>query len=142
MRAVIDTNVLIAALLWHGPPHALLACVRGGQLGLISSPKLLSELANVLARAKFDAIFARSNTSRENALTEVRRLAEVIDPPALTQAVCRDPDDDELLALAVASQADLIASGDNDPLVLLQFDGIPILDPVRALARLGIIAKG
>jgi len=32
MRAVLDTNVLIAGLFWHGPPHALLTHVRGGTL--------------------------------------------------------------------------------------------------------------
>ena len=91
MRAVIDTNVLLAALLWYGPPHALLALVRSGSLGLVSSPALLAELADVLGRSRFDAILVRSKTSRENALAEVRQLAEVIEPPPLPQPVCRDP---------------------------------------------------
>ena len=38
MRAVIDTNVLVAGLLWHGAPHVLLERVRDGALGLVSSP--------------------------------------------------------------------------------------------------------
>jgi uncharacterized protein len=86
-------------------------------------------------------IFQRSNTSRAKALAEVRQLAEVIDPPPLTQPVCRDPDDDEVLALAIAAQADLIVSGDNDLLVLQQFRGIPILSPAQAEARPGATGK-
>ena len=64
MRAVIDTNVLMAALLWRGPPHALLEHVRAGTVSLVSSPALLAELADVIRRAKFDAILTRTNTSR------------------------------------------------------------------------------
>ncbi len=54
MRAVIDTNVLVSGLFWHGPPHMLLEHVRDGALDLISSPALLAELTNVLGRAKFE----------------------------------------------------------------------------------------
>ena len=68
MRAVIDTNVLIAGLLWRSSPHALLAHVRGGTLGLVSSPALLAELADVLGRSKFDAVLKRSKISREHLL--------------------------------------------------------------------------
>ncbi len=83
MRAVIDTNVLVSGLLWHGAPHMLLAQVRSGSLTLVSSPALLAELGNVMGRAKFEAIPARSNTSREATLDELQRLAELIEPPPL-----------------------------------------------------------
>ena len=135
MRAVIDTNVLLSALLWRGPPHALLEQARNGMVTLISSPALLAELAEVIARAKFNVIFARSNTSRAQTLAQVRQLAEVIDPPALAKPVCRDPDDDAVLALAIAAEADLIVSGDDDLLSLIHFEGIPILTPVQAFER-------
>ncbi len=75
VRAVIDVNVLIAGLLWHGPPHSLLTRMRGAALGLVSSPALLAELDGVLGRPKFDLALARSNTSREQALSELRQLA-------------------------------------------------------------------
>lgn len=134
MRAVIDANVLIASLLWHGPPHALLEQVRAGTLAMVSSPALLAELADVIGRAKFDAILIRTNTSRERALAEVRRLAEVLDPPPLPQPVCRDSDDDQVLALAIAAKVELIVSGDNDLLSLRSFHGIPIFAPAEAIA--------
>lgn len=136
MRAVIDTNVLVSGLLWHGAPHALLAHARAGRLGWISSPALLAELESVIGRAKFDAILARSATSREHTLAEVRQLAEVIEPPPLAVPVCRDPDDDAVLALAVAAQADMIVSGDEDLLALNRYQGIPIVAPAQALQRI------
>lgn len=137
MRAVVDTNVLVSGLLWHGAPHELLEQIRAGALALISSPALLAELETVIGRAKFDAILTRSNTSRARALVEVRQLAEVIEPPPLPQPVCRDPDDDRVLALAVAAQADLIVSGDDDLLALGSFHGIPIVTAVQAVERIG-----
>lgn len=142
MRAVIDTNVLVAALLWRGPAHALLEQVRAGTLAMVSSPALLAELADVIGRTKFDAILARTNTSRERSLAQVRQLAEVIEPPPLPQPVCRDPDDDQVLALAVAAKVDLIVSGDNDLLSLGSFGGVPILAPAQALGRIEATGTG
>jgi uncharacterized protein len=113
VRAAIDTNVLIAGLLWRGPPHALLEHVRAGTVSLVSSPALLAALA------------------------EVRQLAEVIEPPPLPQPVCRDPDDDQVLALALAAKVELIVSGDNDLLSLGTFEGIPIVAPAQAVALIG-----
>lgn len=135
MRAVVDTNVLLSALLWGGTPHALLEQVRNGTVTLISSPALLAELARVLDRPKFDVILLRTHTSRAQTLAEVRLLAEVIDPPPLAQPVCRDPDDDAVLALAIAAQTDIVISGDDDLLCLVSFGGIPILTPAQGLQK-------
>jgi putative PIN family toxin of toxin-antitoxin system len=129
--------VLVAALLWRGPPHALLGHVRAGTVSMISSPTLLAELAEVLGRTKFDSILARSKTSREDSLIEVRQLAEVIEPPPLPTPVCRDPDDDQALALALAGKADLIVTGDDDLLSLASFAGIAIVAPAEAVKRVG-----
>jgi uncharacterized protein len=128
VRAIIDTNVLLSGLLEH---------VRAGTLAMVSSPALLAELVDVISRPKFDSILVRSKTTREKLLTEVRQLAEVIEPPPLAAPVCRDPDDDEVLALALAAQVDLIISGDEDLLVLQVFEGIPILTPAMALQFIG-----
>ena len=133
MRAVIDTNVLLSGLLWRGAPHALIEHVQAGTLAMVSSPALLAELAEVIGRAKFDEILARSNTSRERSLAEMRQLAEVIVPPPLPQPVCRDPDDDHVLACALAAQADLIVSGDADLLNLREYRSIRIVAAAEAL---------
>lgn len=136
MRAVIDTNVLVSGLLWHGAPHTLLERVRAGGLTLVSSPALLAELEEVIGRAKFDAILTRSATSREDTLNELRQLAELIEPPPLPQPVCRDPDDDQVLALALAARVELIVSGDDDLLALGNFEAMPIVSPAQAVQRI------
>lgn len=141
MKAVIDTNVLIAALLWRGPPHALLEQVRVGTVSLVSSPALLAELADVLGRSKFDVILTRTNTSRERSLAEVRQLAEVIEPAPLPQPVCRDPDDDQVLALAIAAKVELVITGDDDLLSLGSFEGIAIVAPAQAMSLIEATGK-
>ncbi|MHB1587437.1 MAG: putative toxin-antitoxin system toxin component, PIN family [Acidiferrobacteraceae bacterium] len=133
MRAIIDTNVLVSGFFWRNTPHALPEHVRNGELTLVISPVLLAELADVMGRPKFDPILARSHTSRSYTLDALRRLAEVVEAPPLPQPVCRDPDDDEVLAAAISGQVDLIVSGDNDLLCLNQHRNIPILSPMDAL---------
>ena len=133
MRVVIDTNVLFSGLLWRGAPHDLIEAIRSGSVGLASSPALLNELDAVISRAKFNAILERSSTPRERTLSEVRQLAEIISPPPLPAPVCRDPDDDEVLAVAVAAQAELIVSGDDDLLALGSYAGIRIVTPGEAV---------
>ncbi len=135
MRAVIDTNVLLSALFWRGVPHNLLEHVHSGRLKLVSSPALLSEFAEVISRPKFDDILVRSGISRHRVLTELRQLAEEVVPLPI-QPVCRDADDDEVLATAMAGQADFIVTGDDDLLALKNYQHIPIITPAEAVKML------
>jgi len=137
VRAVIDTNVLLSGLLWHGTPHSLLEQVRGGKLVVVCSSDLLTELETVIDRPKFASILTRSNVSSTQLITGLRRLVELVEPPPLAAPVCRDPDDDAILALALAAQVDLVVSGDDDLLSLRHYRGIPIVTPAQALQRLG-----
>jgi putative PIN family toxin of toxin-antitoxin system len=139
VRTVVDTNVLISGVPWHGAPHEVIERVRDGTLSLIVSPYLLTEFARVLGRRKFERILRRSGLKLDDLLAELRQLADVVDPPPLSAPVSRDPDDDAVLALAVASQADLIVSGDRDLLALRQFKGVRIVSPAEAI-KLGVAA--
>jgi len=134
VRAVIDTNVLISAQFWRGAPHALFGHIREGDLTLILSPALLAEFAEVIGRPKFQTILRRTGRPQTQILAELLQLAEMIDPPSLAMPVCRDPDDDKLLALAVAAKADVIISGDQDLLSLGTFHNIRILNSAEVLA--------
>lgn len=138
MRAVIDTNVLVSGLFWHGAPHALLAQVRTGTLTLISSPALIAELSETISREKFRDILAQTGTDSGRILAEISLLVELVDPPPLLKPVSRDPDDDAVLALAIAARCDLVISGDQDLLVLGDYADIPIVTPAKALAMIGV----
>jgi len=94
VRVVFDTNVLVAALLWRGVPHQLLQRVRDGDVVLVTSPKLLEELDDVLRWTKCAAIPMKAETSAAGLLSKVRLLAALIEPTPLIPPVCCDPDDD------------------------------------------------
>ncbi len=136
MLLVIDTNVLLSGLFWRGPPHALVGKVRDGTADLALSPALIEELADVLARPKFAAILARTSRTPERILAELRALVDIVAAPPLPRPICRDPDDDAVLACALAARANLIVSGDDDLRTLATFESIPILSAAEALARL------
>jgi uncharacterized protein len=134
VRAVIDTNVLLSGLLWHGPPHALIEHVREGSLTLISSPALLAEFSEVIRRPKFRPILTRSVIDLDRLLGELQLLAELLDPPPLSARISRDPDDDAVLALAAVAGVDLVITGDADLLAITRYGNIRIVTPVEALA--------
>ena len=139
MRLILDTNVVMSALLWRGKPYQLLEAIRQrSNLQLYSSGALLEELADVLTRPSATKRLALIDRHAREVLLDYIAAVQVIEVAPLPRPVCRDPDDDVVLALALAASADLIVSGDNDLLVLDQFEGVPIVNAAQALLRLGI----
>lgn len=142
MRLVLDTNVVLSALLWHGTPHDLIsAAVRKEDTTLFSSRDLVRELAGVLQRRKFSEILKVSNTSTEEVLRLYTGFARVVKAKPLSEPVSRDPDDDAVLACALAANADLIVSGDKDLLALEKYNAIPIVRAAQALESLTATAR-
>ncbi len=133
-RIVVDTNALISRLLLPNstPGRAVRKIVDEAQL--LVSDATLTELADVLAREKFDAYI--SIEDRQEFFRLLSRVAEVI-AVSYTVRVCRDPKDDKFLELAIGGDADLIVTGDKDLLVIGSFHGIAIITPSGYLARLG-----
>jgi putative PIN family toxin of toxin-antitoxin system len=142
MRLVLDTNVVTSALLWRGIPYQLLQTIRQrSNLHLYSSAALLEELADVLTRRSLSKQLAAIDKQASDVLLDCATAVQIVNAAPLEQPVCRDPDDDDVLALALAAQADLIVSGDQDLLVLGQFEAIPIVTAREALERLGAAAS-
>ena len=83
MRLVLDTNVVLSALLWHGTPHELVAAGRKQEIIFCSSRELIRELAGVLKRRKFSEILKASNITVEEALRLYIGFARVVEakPP-------------------------------------------------------------
>jgi putative PIN family toxin of toxin-antitoxin system len=136
LRAVADTNVVIAGLLWGGTPRKLLDAVRAGQISLYTSAELLAELTEVLPRAKFAKRVAAAQMSIERLARRYARLARRITPAEIKPTVLSDIDDDAVIACALAAGADLIVSGDKRLRNIKTYQGIPIVSPAEALKRL------
>lgn len=136
MRIVLDTNVVISGLLWAGAPSQILRAVRAGQVSAFSSRPLLIELAEVLGRTHLAQLITSQNTTPEALVRGYALLAPPVPIGAIEAIVRGDPDDDVLIATAVAVNADLIVSGDRNVLALKQHRGIDILGVVQAMQRI------
>lgn len=133
MRLVLDTNTVVSALLWRGTPHALVAAALPRPVAFFTSPVLLAELAEILTRRKFAAPLAAAGLTPDQAMQRYRQLATVIAPVPIPPTVRADPDDDHVLACALAAKADLIVSGDRDLLDLKEHRGIRIVTAAEAV---------
>ena len=120
MRVLLDTNVLISAILFGGVPRQLLEAVLAGDLDLITSQPLLVELETVLTR-KFE--FPSSMTASIRA--ELEALGELVEPVKIKR-VTRTAADDVVLATAVAGGAEVLVTGDKELLGMESYEGIPI----------------
>ena len=106
---------------------------------LCSSPALLEELADVLMRpATAKRLVLIGKTARE-VLADYVEVIELVEPAAVPRVVPGDPDDDQVIAAAVAARADLIVSGDRKHLLPLgNHRGIPIIDAAEAGKRIAV----
>ena len=123
MRVVLDTNVLIAAFVARGHCHELLEHAARTHR-LLTSEVILAELHDKLT-GKLGV--PAETVQRTLDLLRSRMTMVAISP--LPAPVCRDPDDDRILATAVAARADCLVTGDADLLALDLYAGIPIVRP-------------
>jgi len=138
MRAVADTNVVVSGLLWHGPSRQVLDRARSGEVELFTSAVLLTELVDVLSRKKFRRRLDLAGISADDLVSAYAALARLVRPVALEPIILADPDDDAVLACAVAARSVLIVSGDAHLLDLREFRGIRVLSASAFLSILQI----
>jgi len=125
---IFDTNVLISAALISGSTADI--CVRrvlGRHKPMVFSEATFVELEDVLMRDKFDRYV--SPQSRKELLEVWRTAAFFVPSPVIREAVsdCRDASDNKFLELALATEANVIVTGDPDLLVLDPWRGVRIM---------------
>lgn len=123
MRILLDTNVLIAALIARGVCHELLEhCARRHKL--VTSDFILDEVRDKLIQK-----FNYSSEVADKVVGLFRSRMEVVTPVSLDAPVCRDADDDNILAAASMGNCEFIVTGDKDLLVLQAFGQVKIVSP-------------
>jgi uncharacterized protein len=136
MRWVPDTNVILSALFWGGKPYALLQAGVEGRATLYTSDPIIAELRSVLARSKFARHITTSGTSIETLVSQYCLLTQFVVPIPLT-GIAPDPDDDIIIATAIAAQADAVITGDKPLLSLGVYQGVRMMTVSDALTALG-----
>lgn len=123
-RVVLDSNVVLSALLFGGGPAARVRFAwQSHRCVPLASTATAHELVRVLAYPKFGL----SPAEREDLLADYMPWVEVVRVPTPPPATppCRDPDDVPFLQLAVAGKAQALVSGDRDLLALAGVAGLP-----------------
>ncbi len=134
MRIVLDTNVLISALMTRGtPPDILYEAWRERRFLVVSCERQIEEIRRVSKRPFFRKRLRRSEVGR--LVKDLRRLTVLVERlPRVSRS--RDPDDDYLLALAQAGNADFLATGDKSDLLVLKRHRSTRIVTAGELARL------
>jgi putative PIN family toxin of toxin-antitoxin system len=127
LKAVFDTNVLIAAFLTDSLCAKLLLRARRNEFSLILCPFILQEFQKFLQK-KIKA----SNQEIVMALNLIEEAASEINIPSiLIDRTCRDADDDNILQCALASKSEYLVTGDDDLLILHKYGKTKIIKPCQ-----------
>ncbi len=113
MRVILDTNVLLAALISpHGPPDAIYRAWRANRFDLVTSTAQLDELRRVSRYPKLKAILPAHRVG--TMVNNLQRAIVLGQMPSFPEGMAvDDPDDAFLLAMALAGDADYLVTGDR-----------------------------
>jgi uncharacterized protein len=133
-RVVLDTNVIVSAILWQGKPGELLILAGEGEITLHSNAQIIAELRATLNKPKLLPAVSATGNSVQELIASYRHLVRNVRARPIIEQVSRDRDDDVILACAVAAKADYLVTGDEDLLVLGRYHDVQILTVATFLA--------
>jgi putative PIN family toxin of toxin-antitoxin system len=125
MKAVLDTNVLVAAFVTEEVCSKLLGRARRRQFELITCPFILKEFEAVL----LNKLSATKSETRQALPILAEAISALIQPAQPVSGICRDPDDDSILSCSLAATADYLVTGDSDLPEMPEFRGTRIITP-------------
>jgi len=131
-RVVLDTNVLVSALLFKGKVSGFVALWQQGKVTPLLSKETFGELRKVLTYPKFALYQEEIRVILEDA---VLPFFEIIDPVEPIGGVCADPDDDPFIACAVSGGAEFVVTGDAHLVVLRHYKTVRFVTPSEFLKR-------
>ncbi len=137
-QAVIDTNVLIRALINPlGAVTPVVVRLREGKYLLIYSEWLLNELKEKIAEPRIKVKYKLTEQTINDLLELIERVGQKVNPTR-TVDVCRDADDNHVIEAAIEGNADYIVTYDNDLLDLKSFETVRMITPREFLGILDV----
>ena len=129
VKAVLDTNVYISAILFAGKPERIRKLSKEGKIEVFISEIIIAEIAEVLRRT-----FDWENWKISQTIDEIREIAALVIPGRTLSIIKNDDDDDNrILECAAESKVQYVVSGDKHLLSLKRYEGIEILSPAQFL---------
>jgi putative PIN family toxin of toxin-antitoxin system len=123
-RVVLDTNVLISALLFKGELSRVVGLWQKGKIIPIISKETFDELRTVLEYPKFSLSRAEIKSLIEH---EILPFFEVVNVSKHIKGACRDPGDDKFISCAISANVDCIVTGDKDLSDLKKYQSVRII---------------
>ena len=131
MRVALDTNVLISAIFFSGPPSRILAAWLEDEFDLVVSTEILEEYREVAGRIREQF----PGVEFVPLLDRIALHALLVVPVKLPDDACTDRDDIKFLECAVACRADCVVSGDRALLRSSGYEGVDVIAPRRFVER-------
>lgn len=131
IKVVLDTNVLVSAVIFGGKPDQILNLAREGKIQLFISPAILAEFGGILLSK-----FHFSPEMAAGAVVEIGFLSTMIKPKQRLKVIQQDEPDNRVLECALAAKANYIISGDRHLLALHTFRGMQVVDPAGFLQEI------
>ena len=130
MKIVLDTNVWLSGIIWDGEASKIIEKAEKGDIQIIISEDILSEIVNVLNReSKFQKYILNLRLSIEDLLRTILSISTLIETKNKLDVIKADPKDNIILEAAMDGKAGYIISYDNHILNMIEFRGIKIISP-------------
>ena len=129
VKVVIDTNVLVSAILFGGNPEQVLDSVEEGKIKILISEEILEEFKEVLQRK-----FGFSLDIVEVTVSAIKGISTLVTPTQRLNVIKKKENDNRILECAVEGKVQYIVSGDKRHLLpLKEYQGMKILSPAKFL---------
>ena len=125
MKIILDTNVFMSGIFFHGTPYDILDAWRHNHVHLVISPDILSEYRRVATQL----IKSFHGVNPDPFIDLLMLKASMVESPSLPEQVCTDKADDMFLSCALASRTNIVVSGDKALLKTSGYRGIIVLSP-------------
>jgi len=132
MKVVLDTNILISAIVFGGKPRQIFEAAIKGKIQLVLTEEIIEEMRRILEGKKFQ--YPKEIT--DLIIHELEALAEIVKPKERITVIEKDPEDNRVLECAQESQADFIVSGDTHLLEIQDYKRTKIVTPEKFLDAL------
>ena len=123
MKLVLDTNIFISAFYWGGNSQKIIDRVIEGIDELYISEEIINEISEVMARPKFKT----ERKTIDGYIKTIIKSGKIIKIEGKIKGICRDKDDDDKLECAIISNADFLITGDEDILILKNYENVKII---------------
>lgn len=131
MKVILDTNVFVSGVFFAGPPFKILQAWRDGKIELVVSQEILEEYSRVGEVLAED----HPGIDLKPILQYLVQNVIIVQTIPLSESVCDDPDDDKLIACALASGIKIIVSGDKHLLKVNGYHDVETIKPKEFLEK-------